>query len=70
MAKGKEFKVQVHHKNLISNWDKVIDIIYKEILCNHQYLETICLDCHNKIHEVKNEQHKTKTKGTRKESKV
>jgi 5-methylcytosine-specific restriction endonuclease McrA len=62
-AKGKEFAVMVHHVGSIGNWDKVLDAIYEEILCNPEKLRTICGECHN-------EQHKTKTKGTRKESKV
>lgn len=50
MAKGKEFKVCVHHKNKINNWDKVIDIIYEEILCSPDKLETVCEEDHEKIH--------------------
>jgi 5-methylcytosine-specific restriction endonuclease McrA len=51
LAKGKEFKVQVHHKKGITNWDKVIDSVYKEILCDPKHLETICIGCHDKEHE-------------------
>ena len=53
MKKGQEFKVQVHHKHGIKNWDKVIDIIYQEILCNPSELETICEECHNEEHHKK-----------------
>ena len=50
MKKGQEFKVQVHHKKGIANWDKIIDAIYEEILCNPEELETICEECHLKEH--------------------
>lgn len=50
-AKGKEQKVEVHHKEGIGNWEIVIDAIIKEILCDPEFLEVICPDCHNKEHE-------------------
>lgn len=50
-AKGKEFAVMVHHKNQICDWENMINIIYKELLCNPLYLETICKECHDKIHK-------------------
>ena len=45
-AKGKEFYVEVHHKNGIDNWDRVIDDIYEDILCNIENMETLCKKCH------------------------
>lgn len=45
--KGQECKVQVHHKKGINIWDEIIDLIYKEILCNIEDLETLCVECHN-----------------------
>jgi predicted HNH restriction endonuclease len=47
-AKGREQDVQVHHLQGIGNWEKVIDIIYEEILCHPDRLETVCPDCHEK----------------------
>jgi len=47
-AKGKEFKVEVHHLRNICDWEKVIDSIYSEILCHPDYLETLCSECHDK----------------------
>lgn len=47
-AKGKEFAVQVHHMEGIGNWDKVIDEIYKEVLCDPEHLITLCKECHDK----------------------
>jgi 5-methylcytosine-specific restriction endonuclease McrA len=46
MVKGKEFRVQVHHMEGISNWESVIDSIYQNILCNPDYLQTLCDECH------------------------
>ncbi len=47
-AKGKEQKVEVHHKDMIANWEAVIDAIFKYILCDPIHLETLCPDCHDK----------------------
>ena len=46
--KGFEVKVEVHHKNGILNWDKIIDLILEELLCNPDNLEVLCVDCHKK----------------------
>jgi hypothetical protein len=45
-AKGKEQKVVVHHKEGIGNWDRVIEVLREEILCDPIKLETLCPDCH------------------------
>jgi len=50
-AKGKEVKTVVHHKNGIENWDKVIDMIYEELLVHPDKMETLCKGCHDKLHE-------------------
>ena len=52
-AKGREVSVEVHHKEGITNWEEVIDCIYKSILCNPEHLETLCGECHKKMEEGK-----------------
>jgi 5-methylcytosine-specific restriction endonuclease McrA len=47
-AKGKEQKVEVHHKKGIDVWDKIIDLIYEHLLCDVDDLQTLCPDCHDK----------------------
>ena len=47
-AKGKEQKVEVHHKEGIGNWDKIITIIQQELLCEPEHLQTLCPECHKK----------------------
>ena len=47
-AKGKEQKVEVHHKNNIANWEAVIDAVFEYILCDPTHLETLCPNCHQK----------------------
>lgn len=46
-AKGKEAKVQVHHKDGIDVWDEIIELIYDQLLCDPDKLETLCPDCHD-----------------------
>ena len=46
-AKGKEFKVQVHHKEGVCNWDRIIEVIREELLCDVEHLETLCSECHD-----------------------
>lgn len=48
-AKGKEQKVEVHHKEGVGNWDRLIEVIREELLCDISNLETICPECHDKI---------------------
>jgi 5-methylcytosine-specific restriction endonuclease McrA len=47
VAKGLEFDVGVHHKQGIGNWEKVIDAVFEEILCDPKFLETLCQECHD-----------------------
>ena len=46
-AKGKEVKVEVHHKEGI-DWDMIIDLIQANILQTPEDLETLCKHCHDK----------------------
>jgi 5-methylcytosine-specific restriction endonuclease McrA len=48
VKKGCEVKVEVHHKKGVLNWDKIIDLILEELLCNPENLETLCKECHDK----------------------
>jgi len=52
VAKGKEQKVSVHHRDGIGNWESVIDVIFSEILCSPDKLEVLCPKCHDTEHEV------------------
>ena len=51
VAKGREFKVEVHHLEGIGNWEKVIDLVFEEILCDPSKLRPLCRACHDKEHE-------------------
>lgn len=53
-AKGKEFKVQVHHKCEQIEWDHIIDLIYKEILQTPDDLQVACKACHRELHKKTN----------------
>jgi len=47
--KGQEFKVEVHHKKGIGVWDNIIEMIYDQLLCDPEDLQTLCRDCHESI---------------------
>ena len=51
LAKGKEFKVHVHHKDNI-NWDGLVDLIKERLLQTPDRLTTLCKECHDKEHDV------------------
>ena len=48
VAKGKEFKVEVHHKKGSIDWEPIIDMIYRELLVDPIDLITFCPACHPK----------------------
>jgi predicted HNH restriction endonuclease len=45
-AKGKEQKVQVHHKEGVCNWEEMVEMIYQQLLCPPEKLEVLCPICH------------------------
>lgn len=47
-AKGREFKVEVHHVEGICNWNLMLEYITKHLLCDPRFLETLCNECHRK----------------------
>ena len=48
-AKGKEQKVEVHHEHGICNWDEIIDVIEEQLLCDPEYLQVLCPQCHLEV---------------------
>ena len=49
-AKGKELKVQVHHRKGI-NWDGLVDNIITRLLPDPAELEVLCERCHEEEHK-------------------
>lgn len=47
-AKGKEFLVEIHHKDGIENWEALFKAVRRYLLCNEKDLETLCKKCHKK----------------------
>jgi len=45
-AKGREIKVEVHHLEETLNWEFLLDYVYRHLLCDPKYLETLCKECH------------------------
>ena len=50
VAKGRVVKLQVHHKGRVTNWNRIIDTVFEELLCDPQFLEVLCIECHDKEH--------------------
>ncbi len=44
--KGAEVFIECHHLGGIGDWQRVIDLVYEEILCSPDRLETLCKTCH------------------------
>ena len=51
VAKGREVKIEVHHRDGILEWDKVIDYVFRHVLVSPDNLEVLCRECHKKITE-------------------
>ena len=47
-TKEKVVKVQVHHKEGVLNWDDIVREIRKNLLCDVDKLECLCVECHKK----------------------
>jgi predicted HNH restriction endonuclease len=52
-AQGKEQKIQVHHIQGIGNWEKIIDMIFEELLCNPGLMEPLCPECHKHVEKFR-----------------
>ena len=49
MAKGKEVKLEVHHKDGI-DWEEMVSKVYETLLCDPSRLTPLCKKCHDEIH--------------------
>jgi predicted HNH restriction endonuclease len=49
-AKGREQKVEVHHRDGI-NWDGIVDTVIRRMLPHPDRLEVVCPKCHRQEHE-------------------
>ena len=50
VAKGREVKLEVHHKRS-PNWQRIFEVIREELLVDPVELECMCKECHGKHHE-------------------
>jgi len=48
-AKGREQKIEVHHKDGVLNWDDIVEQIREQLLCDPSKLQPLCPDCHDDI---------------------
>lgn len=47
VAKGREVKIEVHHKQNI-DWEELINLVYERLLVNPEGMICLCKDCHDK----------------------
>ena len=59
-AKGKEVKVQVHHRDGVKI-DELTDLVYTWLLHHPDRLITLCKECHDKEHKGNRGRKKKKT---------
>lgn len=52
-AKGREVKVEVHHRSGIKNWREIIDAVFQTVLNLHD-LQVLCEKCHKQQHDGEN----------------
>lgn len=57
VAKGREVKIEVHHKNGVE-WEELIDFVYKKLLVNPKYMQCVCKECHKGGHDGNMEEDK------------
>ena len=50
-AKGREVKVECHHKDGVCNWDALFDAVREYLLCDPENMETLCSECHKNDHD-------------------
>lgn len=54
-AKGREVRLEVHHVREDGiEWGKMIDYVYRHLLCDPKELEVLCQPCHKQRHEEGN----------------
>jgi sarcosine oxidase delta subunit len=53
VARGREVKIEVHHKSGKAGLDAAVTAIMDTLLPDPAELECVCYDCHKKEHEVK-----------------
>jgi len=51
VAKGREVRIDVHHRNGVGNWDRIFKVIREELLCDPEHLTALCEKCHESKHE-------------------
>lgn len=49
VAKGREQKIEVHHKEGILNWDEIVSLIREQLLCDPSDLQCLCPECHKRV---------------------
>ena len=47
-ARGREVKVQVHHKDGVENWSALFEAVRSYLLSDPSTMETLCESCHKK----------------------
>ncbi len=51
VAKGREVKINVHHKSGKIDWDAIVEVLKRELFVPVEELEVECVECHKKEKE-------------------
>jgi hypothetical protein len=51
VAKGRELKLEVHHRDGIPDWDALEDLVRRRLLPPPDRLEVLCKECHTNHHQ-------------------
>ncbi len=51
VAKGREVKVQVHHKEGIENWAEIYKVVREYLLVDPEGMECLCTECHKEVND-------------------
>jgi len=49
--KGHEVRLEVHHRRDDLDWDKIVDYLRRNLLCEPKHLVCLCKLCHKREHD-------------------
>jgi hypothetical protein len=50
VSKANPVKINVHHREGVQNWPALIAAVREYLLCDPDFMEVLCVECHNEEH--------------------